>query len=161
MTEILVIAVLALLVLGPEKLPKVAQMIGKGLREIRRATSDIRQAIDIDETRSQFQNDLKSANWGRAGQLDDPYRNTTPPEDDEDESSPQIGPYGVADEEDDETYYDDAVLVSDDDGSASSDSEEHEPITTITLAPWHSLTRIGVFIQRQYIATVRPHTLDT
>ena len=158
MTEILVIAVLALLVLGPEKLPKVAQMIGKGLREIRRATSDIRQAIEIDDIRSQFKEELDAKTWGRAGQLDDPYSNTTPPEDDEEyEDGPQIGPYGVPDEDDDD--YDDAVLVEEED-DASSDADEPDAVTAVPLDPWHSLTGIGVFIRRQAIPTVPTLTLD-
>ena len=41
MPELLVIFVIALLVLGPKRLPDVAKMLGKGLAEFRRATSDL------------------------------------------------------------------------------------------------------------------------
>ena len=61
MTEILMIVVLALVVLGPEKLPKMAKMLGKGMRELRRATSDIRQAIEIDDIRAQIQSELRTS----------------------------------------------------------------------------------------------------
>lgn len=47
--EIAVILLVALLVLGPDKLPKMARTIGKGLREMRRATSELRMNIDLDE----------------------------------------------------------------------------------------------------------------
>jgi TatA/E family protein of Tat protein translocase len=39
--EIMVIAVIALLVLGPQRLPEMAKSVGKGMREFRAAlTSD-------------------------------------------------------------------------------------------------------------------------
>jgi len=47
MPELLVILVVALLVLGPKRLPEVAKALGKGLAELRRATTDI-----TDELRS-------------------------------------------------------------------------------------------------------------
>jgi Tat protein translocase TatB subunit len=39
--ELLVILVVALIVLGPKRLPDVAKTLGKGLAEFRRATSDL------------------------------------------------------------------------------------------------------------------------
>ena len=44
--EIILVLVVALLVLGPEKLPKLAKQLGRGMREFRRAASDF-QAIKI------------------------------------------------------------------------------------------------------------------
>ena len=41
MPELLVIMVVALVVLGPKRLPEVARSLGKGLAEFRRATSGI------------------------------------------------------------------------------------------------------------------------
>jgi TatA/E family protein of Tat protein translocase len=43
MTELLVILVIALLVLGPKKLPEVARSLGRGMNEFRRASSDLRR----------------------------------------------------------------------------------------------------------------------
>ena len=39
--ELLVILVVALIVLGPKRLPEVAKALGKGLAEFRRATSEL------------------------------------------------------------------------------------------------------------------------
>jgi sec-independent protein translocase protein TatB len=44
--EILIIAVLALLLLGPERLPDAAKTLGKGLRDLRRATDDIKDQVE-------------------------------------------------------------------------------------------------------------------
>ena len=43
MTELMVIFVIGLLVLGPKRLPELARSLGKGLSEFRRASTDLRQ----------------------------------------------------------------------------------------------------------------------
>jgi len=43
--ELIVIAIVALLVVGPEKLPGLAKSLGKGLQEFRRATDDVTESI--------------------------------------------------------------------------------------------------------------------
>jgi len=55
--EIGLILLVALLVLGPQKLPAFLKTIGKGLRELRRASSDLRSAIEepLDEVRKPLQ----------------------------------------------------------------------------------------------------------
>lgn len=44
--EILIIAVIALLLLGEKRLPEAARTLGKGLREIRRATEDLKDQVE-------------------------------------------------------------------------------------------------------------------
>lgn len=46
MIEILIILGVALLVLGPKKLPELARALGKGLAEFKRATSDLHVTLD-------------------------------------------------------------------------------------------------------------------
>src|ERR1700759_1238944 len=48
--EIAVIAVVALLVLGPQKLPEAAKSLGKALRDFRRAGDDLKREMmgDVD-----------------------------------------------------------------------------------------------------------------
>ena len=43
MTELMVILVIGLLVLGPKRLPEMARSLGKGLTEFRRASGDLRR----------------------------------------------------------------------------------------------------------------------
>jgi len=45
--ELFIILVVALIVLGPGKLPGVARMLGKAMGELQRATSDLKREIDI------------------------------------------------------------------------------------------------------------------
>ena len=46
--ELILILVIALVVLGPGKLPDVAQSLGKSLREFRKAASDVTDAAKVD-----------------------------------------------------------------------------------------------------------------
>jgi len=45
MPELMVILVVALIVLGPKRLPEIARALGKGLAEFRRATSEINDEL--------------------------------------------------------------------------------------------------------------------
>jgi sec-independent protein translocase protein TatA len=49
--ELLVIIVLALIIFGPRRLPEIGRTVGKGMREFRRAASEIRGELeqDLDE----------------------------------------------------------------------------------------------------------------
>ncbi len=47
-SEILVILLIALLVIGPSKLPEIARALGKGLAEFRRVSSDVKRQIDLE-----------------------------------------------------------------------------------------------------------------
>lgn len=46
MPELIVILVIALIVIGPQKLPELARSLGKGLAEFKRATDDFRQSVE-------------------------------------------------------------------------------------------------------------------
>jgi TatA/E family protein of Tat protein translocase len=46
MTEVIIILALALLLLGPDQLPTLAKSLGKGLRELRKATDDIKNQFE-------------------------------------------------------------------------------------------------------------------
>jgi len=47
-TEVLLILAVALLVIGPSKLPDVARALGKGMAEFRRMSSDVKKTIDFE-----------------------------------------------------------------------------------------------------------------
>jgi TatA/E family protein of Tat protein translocase len=46
--ELGIVLVIALLILGPKKLPELARGLGKGLSEFRRASNDLRRSLDVD-----------------------------------------------------------------------------------------------------------------
>lgn len=54
MPEIIVILAVALIVLGPKKLPEIAKSLGRGIAEFKKATQEFKENIDVD-------NDLREA----------------------------------------------------------------------------------------------------
>ncbi len=78
--EMIIIAVVALIFIGPDKLPGVMRSIGKGLVELKRATSDVRSTvqeemqkiedeIELNEVRESSQ-DFKNELGGVANKID-------------------------------------------------------------------------------------------
>jgi len=47
MPELIIIFVIALIVIGPKKLPDLARAIGKGMAEFRKATNEIKSNLDM------------------------------------------------------------------------------------------------------------------
>jgi Tat protein translocase TatB subunit len=47
-SEILIILVIALLVLGPNEIPKLAKTLGRGMRELERAKNELRNSIEFE-----------------------------------------------------------------------------------------------------------------
>jgi sec-independent protein translocase protein TatB len=60
-SEILVILVIALLFLGPDKLPDAAKTISKGIRDLKKQSRALQQQIESDEKIGGAIRDLKSA----------------------------------------------------------------------------------------------------
>lgn len=48
-SEILIILLIALLVLGPKEIPKLAKTLGRGMRELERAKNELRESIEFEE----------------------------------------------------------------------------------------------------------------
>jgi len=46
MPELVIIMVIALIVMGPQKLPELARSLGKGLAEFKRASNDFRRNME-------------------------------------------------------------------------------------------------------------------
>ena len=62
MTELMVIFVVGLLVLGPKRLPELARSLGRGLAEFRRASTDLRQEfMDVADSARIDPSDLSAA----------------------------------------------------------------------------------------------------
>ncbi len=50
MPELIVILIVALLVIGPKKLPELAKSLGRGFAEFRRASDEIKEQLDLEAT---------------------------------------------------------------------------------------------------------------
>ena len=50
--EILIILLLVLIFFGAKKIPELAQGLGKGIREFRKAAKDIQEDIKIDDSKT-------------------------------------------------------------------------------------------------------------
>ncbi len=59
MPEILVILAIALIVLGPKKLPEIAKALGRGIAEFKKATQDFKESIDVDDDFKEARNTLQ------------------------------------------------------------------------------------------------------
>ncbi|MCF8223511.1 MAG: twin-arginine translocase TatA/TatE family subunit [Bacteroidales bacterium] len=55
--EIFIIMVAALILFGAKKIPEIAKGLGKGMREFRKATDDIKK--EFDESTRDVQDDIK------------------------------------------------------------------------------------------------------
>lgn len=64
MGELLLILVVALIVLGPDKIPEAAKAIGKGMRELRRHSRDLKSTIEQDEELAGTVKEIKAALTG-------------------------------------------------------------------------------------------------
>ena len=98
--EMIIIAVVALIFIGPDKLPVVLRSIGKGLVELKRATSDVRSTvqeemqkiedeIELKEVRESAQ-DFKNELGGVANKVDPLTLSKFNTEDQKDEISDSI-----------------------------------------------------------------------
>ena len=76
-SELIIILIIALLILGPKEIPKIARTLGKGMRELQRAKDELKKNIEfednpvseiksdltemINETKEDINNEFKSA----------------------------------------------------------------------------------------------------
>jgi TatA/E family protein of Tat protein translocase len=79
--ELIVIFIIALLVFGPKKLPELGKSLGKGLREFKRATDDIKSSFDehmreAESSIEEAKKDLKETERDMKAEF---YSKNTPP----------------------------------------------------------------------------------
>ncbi len=58
--ELVVILILALLVLGPQRLPELARALGRGLAELKRATQDLKDEMDAEVRKMDEEAEVRS-----------------------------------------------------------------------------------------------------
>jgi Tat protein translocase TatB subunit len=67
MPELIIIMVIALIVIGPKKLPDLARALGKGMAEFRKATQEIKDSLDLDQEIQEVERDLADSVSGLDG----------------------------------------------------------------------------------------------
>jgi TatA/E family protein of Tat protein translocase len=107
MPELIIIMVIALIVIGPKKLPDLARAMGKGMAEFKKATQELKESLDVEEDLREAKQDLVDSVSG----LD------TPP-----------GPPPVPTENDSSTYSDyDEMLKDYEKTKEESQKEDQDP----------------------------------
>ncbi len=56
MPELIIIFIIALIVIGPQKLPELAKSLGKGLAEFKRASEDFQRSVQEESLREEAKN---------------------------------------------------------------------------------------------------------
>lgn len=86
MPELILIAVVALIVLGPKKLPDLAKSMGRAVREFKKATSELKETLQVDSEFSEvkkafteFESDVHKTIQTEAGGADKPVVPAAPP----------------------------------------------------------------------------------
>ncbi len=62
MPELILILAVALIVLGPKKLPDLAKSLGRALREFKKATSELKESITVDNELTDVKKALDEVN---------------------------------------------------------------------------------------------------
>jgi Tat protein translocase TatB subunit len=75
--ELLVILIIGLLVVGPQRLPELSRQIGKGLREFRKIQDDVKGMVNLDEVKNMVSFDA-DGDAGSSAPTASPSRSTHP-----------------------------------------------------------------------------------
>ena len=71
--ELILIMVIALIIIGPSKLPDLVRALGKGMAEFRKATDEIKESLDLDQELHDIKEDLVDSisGYDRPSELED------------------------------------------------------------------------------------------
>ena len=120
MPELLLLLAIALIVVGPKKLPELARALGRGIAEFRKATNELKESLETDTDFS----DLRKS----FDEIQDTVADATSPAiDDIEKETEQDDTPSTAAEQEEEKDTDKASLSSD-------EAEEKEPTPTSTPA---------------------------
>ena len=90
--EMIIIMVIALIIIGPSKLPDLAKALGKGMAEFKKATQEIKESLEVDDDLKEIRKDLTDTVSG-IDRPQDSYEETPAPEEPAgEESEPSSGP---------------------------------------------------------------------
>lgn len=64
--QLLIVGIVVLIVFGPQKLPEIANQLGRALRELKRSTSDLTGAFNVDDHHDTTYNPPKYDSYGNS-----------------------------------------------------------------------------------------------
>lgn len=79
--ELIVILIVALLVIGPKRMPDVARALGKGLAEFKRAMEDVKEEMNVKDVREEIDGLKDSLLFGKGGEQEKKEDVSSPEED--------------------------------------------------------------------------------
>jgi len=90
MPEMILILAVALIVIGPKKLPDLAKSLGRAFGEFKKATNDLKSSLELDsdyheviKTFDSVKDDMESSVDDHSNDTETPHTDSTPPEDQE------------------------------------------------------------------------------
>jgi len=94
LSELLIILAVALIVLGPKKLPEVARSLGRGLAQFRRASEDLRRSILVEDDSLESDKSAEALPYSSAYRRSDPAADKTEeaPQTDHEPTGPDPNP---------------------------------------------------------------------
>jgi len=91
MPELIIIFVIALIIIGPKKLPDLARALGKGMAEFRKATNEIKSNLDMGDELKGIEEELTDSVSGMIHEAEieaeTEEKDDTPVESDKEEST--------------------------------------------------------------------------
>jgi sec-independent protein translocase protein TatB len=93
--ELLVIMVIALIVIGPSKLPDLAKALGKGLAEFRKASQELKESLNLNEEISTIKKETSKTLNEFKDSIDKAATDITKEQDDEMPSEPEATPVNL------------------------------------------------------------------
>ena len=95
--ELIVIAVIALLVVGPKKLPDLAKSLGKGLTEFRKAADDvkdnIKETLKTDDVKKEVDDFKNSIIFGKSDDQEHQNQSSSPSDTEKKDTNPKESMY--------------------------------------------------------------------
>ena len=102
MPEMLLLLAIALIVIGPKKLPDLAKSLGRALGEFKKATSDLKQSLEIDSELKDVKNAFDDLNKDIKTSIDSHAPSADQTAEEQPPQDPQPPPEATTDAGDDE-----------------------------------------------------------
>lgn len=135
-TEIVIILLIALIVVGPKEIPKVARTLGRGMAQLRKATDELKETVEEDKDLKMIKDSFQEAADTVRGTIkyDDMFDKVFPDDEEQDKTGDAEEDYRIEDDEDSELSYDD-VFPDDDEPSPTADGPKAEAAEEASAPP--------------------------